>query len=237
MGGAVPKDRWLHWEEVIETVKGLQIGPTWNLSSKGKHKIHGPAFYFCLPPGQAQEYRTLRFQRCHLLNSPCTPNSRWQECKCSLLEQWWSTGSNIHRESQDFKIERVSKNFAWQVRLFHTPHPQIHDETPPHATSSIKVQWAQLHICGETLTLSFTMLPLISTLPFRILTDDHLKTTMTPADGICLSLEYSSAGQGCLLDQQCWGPVLLRDLQGHRFLTVMLNQSRLNISITCSSQH
>ena len=63
------KKRWLHWEEVIETVKmqkeAYELAPPGICQARESIKYMVLLFYSCLPPGRAQEYRTLRFQRCH----------------------------------------------------------------------------------------------------------------------------------------------------------------------------
>ena len=60
--------KWLHWEEVIEVVKSqrdeYESASTGLTQAKESVRYALLLFYSCLPPGRAQEYRTLKFERC-----------------------------------------------------------------------------------------------------------------------------------------------------------------------------
>ena len=62
------RKKWLHWEEIIETVKmqkdAYELAPPGIRQAKESVKYTILLFYSCLPPGRAQEYRTLQFQWC-----------------------------------------------------------------------------------------------------------------------------------------------------------------------------
>ena len=62
------RKKWLHWEEVMEAVKSQR--DAYEAASRGLPRAKESVryalmlFYSCLPPGRAQEYRTLKFRRC-----------------------------------------------------------------------------------------------------------------------------------------------------------------------------
>ena len=60
--------KWLHWEEVIEVVKSqrdeYESASTGLTQAKESVRYALLLFYSCLPPSRAQEYRTLKFERC-----------------------------------------------------------------------------------------------------------------------------------------------------------------------------
>ena len=60
------RSKWLHWEEVIETVRlqkeAYESAPPGIHQARESLQYTVLLFYSCLPPGRAHEYRTLTFK-------------------------------------------------------------------------------------------------------------------------------------------------------------------------------
>ena len=153
------KKRWLHWEEVIETVKkqkeAYELAPPGIRQARESVKYMVLLFYSCLPPGRAQEYRTLRFQRCdssELRLVPPTPDDKTNNI-LFLSEDGRQAAIYIgsHKTSKSKGCQKISLDefdyFIHHIHRYITKHRPllIHQSKSPSHTYVFVVRHTHLH--------------------------------------------------------------------------------------------
>ena len=127
------KKHWLHWEEVIETVK------------KQKEA------YELAPPSIRQARENIQYMILLLLPPTWTGTgvsytalSAMPPSEVKIFSSW-ATMVDRQRYTQGVtRLQNRKKIRSTSLTILYTTSTDTW-QTPPHATSSIKVQWAQLH--------------------------------------------------------------------------------------------